>query len=237
MNGNLTAVTDVKRDADVYRARLRITSAAGFAERELENPRCDILSESVALVIALSADPSSHEHDAADERVALYVAPQASAQFGPLPNPALGIGAGVAVEGIESFGFALRVAYYAPQTTTFARDTTLGGHFNLLTAGLRGCRVWNLGAFDLAPCFGAEFYHVHASGFGGEHPRENEADWWGPTLGFFARLRIVKAFGIYLAADGVVPLSRRRFVFSDVGQLHRASAVALEVLVAPEVRF
>jgi hypothetical protein len=34
-----------------------------------------------------------------------------------------------------------------------------------------------------------------------------------------------------------VPMSRPQFVFSDIGQLHRVGAVALQVSAGPEVRF
>jgi hypothetical protein len=44
-------------------------------------------------------------------------------------------------------------------------------------------------------------------------------------------------FGVGIAADGFVPVSRRQFVFDDVGILHRPSAIALQVLLASEVRF
>jgi hypothetical protein len=236
---NLTAVTEVTRSAGVYRARLRVTSSAGLGERVLENASCEILAGSIALVIALSAAPSpdvSQLDDARDEGLALAISANASALFGPLSQPALGVGGGIAVEGFSSLRFELRGAYFAPQSTTFDRSS-LGGRFGLITFGVRGCRLWSFGAFDLAPCAGADLDHVTASGFGGTVSRQREADWWGPALGVFSRLHLAKALAIDFAADGVVPLFRRRFVFSDVGELQRASAIALEVRVAPEVRF
>jgi len=48
---------------------------------------------------------------------------------------------------------------------------------------------------------------------------------------------MTRPFAVYLVADGVAPLYRRRFVFSDVGEVYRPSAVAVELLGAVEVRF
>jgi hypothetical protein len=48
---------------------------------------------------------------------------------------------------------------------------------------------------------------------------------------------LAKAFAAYIVAEGVVPFTQRRFVFSDVGELHRTAAVTLGLLAAAEVRF
>ena len=240
---NLAATTEVKRIAGTYRAHVRITSAAGFGERELENTRCELLADSVALVVALSAGTSAESTNggASEPELAVSASAHASAALGPLPDVALGVGGAVALEGFSSLQLELRGGYYVPQTSTFDERAIdgglLGARFRLLTFGARGCRFWRFGALELAPCVGAELYHVEASGFGGAVERDGGSTWWGPAAGLLARLRLTKAFAIRAAADGVVPLSRRRFVFADLGPLHRASALALHVLVGPEVRF
>ena len=62
-NANLTATANVTRSAGVFRAVLHITSSAGYGQRILENARCELLAESVALVIALST-PHTQFHGA-----------------------------------------------------------------------------------------------------------------------------------------------------------------------------
>jgi len=240
---NLTATTQVKHIAGTYRARVQITSASGFGEREIENTRCELLADSVALVVAMSASTSADSTSgrASQSQRAVSASANASVALGPLPNATLGVSGAVALEGFSSVQLELRGGYYVPQTATFDEPAidggALGARFRLLTFGARGCRFWRLGALELAPCVGAEVYHVEASGFGGAVGRDGAATWWGPAAGLLARVRLTKAFAIRAAADGVVPLSRRRFVFSDLGALHRASALALHVLVGPEVRF
>jgi hypothetical protein len=242
VKSNLTAATDVTRAGDAYRARLRITSSAGFGERTLENTRCEILTDSVALVIALSAAPSpglksDGETAQGGEDLALAVSAHGTAVSGPLPRVAVGVGGALAVEALSALRFELSGTYYGGQSKAFDQ-TTLGGNFNLLRFGARGCRIWSFGAFAFGPCLGAEIYYLTASGFGGVAKHDGEAIVWGPALGVFGRLRLLTAFAIYLAADGVAPVSRRVFVFSDVvGPLHRTSAVAFQLFIAPEVRF
>jgi hypothetical protein len=237
VKSNLTAATDVTRAGDAYRARLRITSAAGFGERTLENTRCEILTDSIALVIALSAAPSRElASDDAGERLSIGISARASVVFGPLPRVAPSVGGAFSVEGISALRFEISGTYYAPQSATFDR-TTLGGRFRLMSFGARGCRTWSVGAFSFGPCLGAEIYYIRASGFGGAIRLDGEATLWGPAIELFARLQLLKEFAIYLAADGVAPIDRRRFVFSDVGPLHRPSAVAFQLFIAPEVRF
>ena len=247
VKSNLTAATDVTRTDAAYRARLRITSAAGFAERTLENTRCDILVDSVALVIALSADaPDGEATNSSGSDLALSASASVSALLGPLPQPALGIGAAIGVEGFSSLRVELHGTYYLAQSTTFeqitfARDTrdqrTLGADLDLLAFGARGCRTWSFGAFDLGPCVGAEVYHIRASGFGAMVSRDGDSTWWGPAVGMFGRLRLVSAFALDVAVEGIAPLSRQRLMFSDIGPVHRASVIALRVLVASEARF
>ena len=240
VRSRITAATDVTRREGVYRARLRVTTSAGSGERILENSQCDTLADSVALVIAMSV--SSSEDSLQDtraepsQRVALAVSAQGSALFGALSYPALGAGGALALEGLASLRFELRGAYFARQSKTFD-GTTLGGRFGLVTFGAHACRLWTLGEFDLAPCIGAETYFVDATGFGGNVSHHEEATWWGPAAGLFGRMRLAKEFAAYVVADGVAPITRRRFVFSDVGELYRPAAVTLGLLAAVEVRF
>jgi hypothetical protein len=235
VKSSFTAVTDVTHTDGTYRARLRTTSSAGFGERVLENVRCEDLTDSVALVIALTAAPANDNgHEA--EGFGIAVAATANLAQGALASPALGFGGALAAEGFSALRIELRGAYYLRQSTTFD-GSSLGGDFDLVTVAARGCRLWSFGVFDIAPCIGADLYHVSSSGFGSTATRSNRTAWWGPALGLFARARLTDAFSIYLAADGVMPVSRRPFVFPDVGELHRPSVVALQLLIAPEARF
>jgi len=235
---NLTVTASVTRAQDLYRAHVHIASPAGLGERTLENARCDVLAESVAVVIALSVPPPvagarPREHM---DGLAPALSAHAAAVTGPLPRLALGGGGTFALEGIAALRLELGATYYAHQSATFD-DTEIGAHFKLLALGVRGCRVWALGAFELAPCLGAQFYRITGEGFGGKVSHSGGTLMWGPALGVLARLRVLAQLALDLTIDGVVPIARQRFVFSDVGSLHRASAFAFQFFVGPEVRF
>lgn len=235
MQSNLRAVTDVTRTPSGYRARLRTSSATGSGERVLEHTRCDLLADSVAVVIALAMTTKDEAREDEGVQLGLAASAHASTLIGVLPKPTFGVGAALALEA-PALRFELRGTFHVPQSTTFA-DSTLGARFSALSIAARGCWVSLIGAFDVGPCAGVDVQHVSASGFGGEVGQSGHANSWGPVLGAFGRLRFGKSFGLVVVAEGAIPLYRRRFVFEDVGVLHRASIVVAQLLVAPEVRF
>ena len=188
MQSNLSAVTDVTRTASGYRARLRTMSPTNAGERILEDAHCDVLADSVAVVIALAV-ATPHDEPREDEAAPLSVAASAhvSALFGTLPKPSLGFGAALALEA-RSLRFELRGAFHLPQSTTFAA-THLGARFSAVSFAARGCWLPSLGAFEVGPCIGVDVQHVSASGFGGEVKFNGHATSWGPALGALSRIR------------------------------------------------
>lgn len=233
-DSSLLATIELTRNPQGYRAHVVLRGPSGFGTRVLEDVRCDVLVDSVAVLIALSI-PSRASADA-ERALSLVLWPEARVLSGALPLAAGGVGGALAVEGLGSFRLELHGAYYFPQSTTFAQ-TTLGGHFELFTVGACICRLWSFESVQGGPCLGAEVHHVSASGFGGLVQRPGSTTWWGPSLRLFARAEVLPMFGISIAVEGVVPVSRPQFVFSDVGPLHRVGVVALQASVGPEVRF
>ncbi len=235
---NLTATVHLTRVAGGFRAELRITSSAGTGERALEHRDCEILAQSVALLIALSASgtPSTKQTKSRDHDLTFRISAHAAAVSGAVPGIGLGAGGAVALEGLWGLRLELNGTYYAKRTKTF-RGTNIGAHFRLLRFGARICRVWSLGVLDLAPCAGAQLYRIHGAGFGGEQQTDDAAHIVAPTAGAFGRLQLSSHIGAFVAADGVVPASRRRFVYSDLGTLHRPAIVVFQGFVAFEVQF
>jgi hypothetical protein len=229
----LTATANVTRTSGTYRATLRIQSTAGSGERTLENANCEILADSIALVIALSAADTLASQA---RRLTLALSAHATAVSGPLPSLALGGGAGLALEGFWALRVELSGTYYAPQSSTY-EQTVVGASFDLLRFGARACRLWSAGHFDLAPCLGAQLYRIAGNGFGGVRYSNGSAYVWGPALGVFARLRLYSIVAAVLAADATLPVSRQTFVYTDLGPLHRPAALALQLFIGPEVRF
>jgi hypothetical protein len=232
-HSSVVATIAVTRSAQGYRADVVLRGPTGSGARRLEETRCDVLVDSVAVLIALSI-PSPASPDG--RALSLLLWPQARLLSGTLPRAAGGVGAAIAVEGLGSFRLELHGAYYFPQSTTF-EQTTLGGRFQPFTVGACICRLWSYESVQGGPCAAVEVHHVSASGFGGAMQRLGSTTWWGPSLRLFARAQLAPVFGISIAVEGVVPMFRPQFVYSDVGPLHRVGAVALQVSVGPEVRF
>jgi len=229
----LLATVEVTRGAQGYRAQVMLRGPSGSGARRLEDTRCDVLIDSVAVLIALSIpSPASP----ATGPLSLVLRPEARVSFGVLPLTAAGGGAAIAVEGLGSLRLELHGAYYFPQSTRF-EQTTLGGRFQLFTVGACVCQLWSFASVQWGPCLGAEVQHLSASGFGGAIERPGSTYWWGPSLRLFARTQLLPALGISIAVEGTVPMFRPQFVFSDLGELHRVGAVALQVSVGPEARF
>jgi hypothetical protein len=230
---NLSAAAQVTRTSRGYRAAVRIQTRAGSGERSLENSNCEILADSVALVIALSASDSTRSPD---RGLTLALSAHASAVSGPLPALGLGAGGALALEGLWALRLELSGSYYAEQSLTY-EQTTVGARFQLLRFGARACRLWSVGPFDFAPCVGAQLYRIAGTGFGGMKYDSGTAYLWGPALGVFTRLRVFSIFAVVFAADATVLTSRRRFVYSDLDVLHRPAALAFQLFIAPEVQF
>ncbi len=232
-HSSLLATVEVTQPAQNYSAHVVLRGASGFGERVLEDASCDVLAENVAMVIALSVPGPANQ---AGRGLSLALWPEAQLLLGTLPLTAAGAGAAVAIEGLGSFRFELHGAYYVPQSSTF-EQTAFGGEFQLYTIGACVCRLWSFGKLHLGPCLGAEVQHVSASGFGGATQQPGSTSWWGPSFRWFARAQLWPVFGINIAVEGVVPMVRPQFTYSDFQVLHRVGPVALQVSLGPEVRF
>jgi hypothetical protein len=234
VRSDLVAEIKVTRREGAYHAHIVLRGPSGFGERHIEDARCDVLADSVAVLIALSV-PSPVTTDSGADLV-VTATPEVGVLTGSLPRLAAGIGGAIAVEGVASLRLEAHGAYYFPQSSTFS-GMALGGRFELITIGACLCRLWSVGRIQGGPCVGAEIHHVSASGFGGSVQLPGSTIWWGPSLRLFGRANLWSWLAIDLAVEGMVPVSRPRFVFSDVGELHRVAAGSLRVSAGPEVRF
>jgi hypothetical protein len=233
MQSNLQAVTDVTRTPNGFRARLRTRSDTGSGERVLEHTRCDLLADSVAVVIAL-AMTTNETRPEAGAQLSVMASAHVSTLIGTLPKPTLGVGGAIALEA-PALRFELRGTFHVPQSTTFA-GSTMGARFSAISVAARACWLPSMGVIELGPCVGVDVHHVSATGFGGEGVQSGRATSWGPALGAFGRLRFGRRFGLVVVAEAALPIYRRRFVFEDL-VLHRAAVVAAQFLIAPEVQF
>jgi hypothetical protein len=237
LRAKLAVMANVTETESGYRAQLSIQTDGGIGQRTLDNSRCDILADSVALVIALSANRSlGSASDASKKELVLAISAHASLVGGPLPRPAVGAGVGFALEGWKRLRWEINGSYYAEQTTTYT-GLSIGADFRLLRVAARGCMVWSLGQLDVAPCLGAELYRIDGAGFGGMVERNGGSFVWGPELSTLVRLRVWRRLAVQLSAGATFAASRQRFTYGDLGLLHQPDALAYQLSLAPEVLF
>jgi hypothetical protein len=234
VHSSLIAEVEVTQREGTFHAHIVLRGPNGFGERQIEDQRCDVLADSVAVLIALSVPPAARSDRGPGW--ALVVRPEARVSSGSLPLMAAGVGGAVAIEGLASLRLELHGTYYFPQSSTFA-ETALGGRFRLLAVGASLCRTWSFGRLHVGPCLGAQLHYISAAGFGGDVELPGSTSFWGPSLRLFGRVQLWSFLSVHVSVEGMVPVSRPQFVFSDLGELHRVSAVALQVSAGPEVRF
>ncbi|HET8940320.1 MAG TPA: hypothetical protein VFN67_43060 [Polyangiales bacterium] len=231
-----SARAQVTERLGMYRANVAIQTADGGGERTLENTDCNILADSVALVIALSAADGGLKSAAVRGGPSLSVSVHVAAVSGTLPRLASGAGVDAALEGLASLRAELSATAYLEQAQRFA-GSQVGARFRLFRLAARVCRVWSFDRVQLAPCLGVQLNHIVAGGFGGALHGDGAASLIAPTLGAFARLRVFSGFFVRLVAELSAPVERRRFVYTDLGLLHQPDVLAGQLFFAPEVQF
>jgi hypothetical protein len=233
----LSATVDVTQRTSGYRAVLRIQDQQRVGERTIEHAQCDVLAESVTLVIALSAsDRDLADGNASGTPIVFAVSAHASTVLGPLPKPAFGVGVSAALEGALSLRWELSGSYYAVQAASY-HQMNVGANFQMVRLAARSCRIWSVGRLDLAPCLGAAVYRLDGQGFGGKLQTSGAAYVWGPELSLLVRLRFARYFALQLSGAAALALARQHFTYIDLGSLHQPAALAYQVLLAPEVLF
>lgn len=231
----LQVAVDVTQTKDGYRALVTIRIENSVGERRLQSRQCDVLADSVALVIALSAN-RNEPLTTPPARMVLSLSAHGSLVSGPLPTLAPGAGIALALEGWAALRWEISGSYYAGQTTTYDQ-LMVAADFRLLRVAARSCRVWSIGRLDLAPCAGAALYRIDGAGVGGMVQKSGGSFVWGPELSVLLRLSLWRHFAIQLSGGAALAVSRQRFIYNDLGSLHRPAALAYQVALAPEVLF
>lgn len=231
----LSATATVTKHNDRYRAHVQIRTTHGSGERALEHASCAVLAESVALVIALSA--ADHAASETLAPLSFGLSMHAAAIIGTLPRPALGAGMEVAIEGLWGLRVDFGASMFLAQAEEFPVAPGIGARFEMQRLAGRLCRVFLVGAIDLGPCLGAQLSQISANGFGGAERASGGSFQFSPTLGLFARLPLWRVWTLRITVEAARPLERRRYIYTDLGLLHRPDAFAGQLFIAPEVLF
>lgn len=156
----------------------------------------------------------------------LLRAPTAHADFGPLPHPALGLGAGAGVRyGVWRFVLAGHVS--RNQNVESVEIPESGAELKRLTAELTACRGFRFSSVELAPCAALALEVVSARGFGDSVAAQSaKAVWPAVGIGGKAALYPWEPLAIFATVTGYVELSRPRLVIEGVGEIAELSPAA-----------
>jgi len=156
---------------------------------------------------------------------------------GVLPSPAATLGAGLGLRwgrarvllgGRFSFG----------QTARLSDDSEFGVQLRRLTAELRGCYSFELGAFELGPCAFFALDRVRARGFGPDVASAVEYRLVpGGGVGALGHWRIAPPVSWVVSVGAQIEASRPQFVVEGYGELARIGPVALVACTGLEWNF
>ena len=183
-----------------------------------------------------------HPSPASRPVIAAYARASAVADFGALPQPALGPGAAV---GVEFGSGALRAEaaffYLPPERATLSTGSDQGGEIELVALALSGCWLPVNEALLLGTCLGLEGGRESGRGFGVRNPASDDLTWFAARAGGLAGYRFAQPLDSRLAvlvrADAFLRPSESAFVFEDLGQVHRPSSFGFRADLGLEFRF
>jgi hypothetical protein len=232
---HLSVRITIDSDSDGYRSRIE---AAGRGERVLRGAGCGEVAEATAVVVALWLGPEPRpkanrvgkpttvtpsETDREGPRVA--VGPRLAAASGLLPEPGLGLGGRLELEG-RGWSVLLDSSYWLTQRTDSSEGTERGGEFGAWSLSLTPCLPFRPGPpqLRLAACVGPELGRMWGNGRGVDVPRHASALWFGAVGGLDVSVQISRSLrtsaglGLAVLVDG-----RHSFVLNHVETLHQPS--------------
>jgi hypothetical protein len=128
-------------------------------------------------------------------------------------------------------------AYFAgPSKTTDTSEA--GARFAMLVVGVRGCWAVARGTVELFPCAGADLQVMSARGFGATTTNlEASAAWVEAAGGILVRVPVSSWLALRADLDGLVPLTRPRFVVLGDGAVHKPAPLGARAGIGAELLF
>lgn len=164
---------------------------------------------------------------------ALLDVPLASLELGPMPRPSFGgaLAAGVL---LDRWRILAEGGLWLRQELTVKAPAGVGAAVDRLDAGLRACRAFPFGRFELAPCLIVSLQHVSARGTGAHVvPQTAESTWVAAGAGVQARLQLVSWLSLLASVDARVEGSRPRITIDGVGRVGQLGPAAVKMVIGP----
>lgn len=268
VTGNaVVAGASVTREREKWHVDLVIRTGQGSGERSFEAASCAELASAVALIVALTVDPSRRppEPDAAPPPVAdasppapppaappptsssdgvrMAIGAEALGDVGALPSASVGGGVTLALL-LGRARLEARGRLFVSQRALDPAQQTQGVDLGLLGGGARGCFAVLTGELALAPCVGSEIERIGAAGFGagGSSVFSSDGTWASLDGGLLSTWAPFSALAFRLDAEVLVPFARPSFVVlapngAVAGVLHRPSPLGGRLGLGVELRF
>jgi hypothetical protein len=160
--------------------------------------------------------------------------PLASLEFGPLPQPSWGVALAGGVE-FERWRLLAEANAWLPQTLPLPDHAASGAQVDRIGVGLRLCRAFPSGAFEIAPCASVGVEHIWARGTGAHvAARTDQATWVAVGAGAQGRLRLTGWLGLVAGVSAQLETSRPVIAIDGIGPVGQLGMVALRIMLGCE---
>jgi len=206
------------------------------AEPASSGPKPQTQAPQAATQREASEVSQASEVDAPSTRAwrALLDAPLASLELGPLPRPSLGgaLAAGVL---LHRWRILAEAGLWLRQELSVDTPPGVGATVDRIDAGLRACRAFPFGRFELAPCLVVSLRHVSARGRGVHVAAQTAASTWvAAGAGVQARLELASWLSLLASVDARVEGSRPRIIVDGAGRVGQLGPAAVKMVIGPE---
>jgi hypothetical protein len=155
----------------------------------------------------------------------------AAIDYGALPELAVGVEGGVAVDH-GMFRVLALGAYFGRQKVLLPQG--YGGEFRLALGGLLGCLQRDVGRVWLAGCAGGELGVIKAEGIGLEDPRLGDGRWSAVRAELALDWKFSPSLRLATRVGLSVPIARPEFVVEHTETVHSVAPVTLRALLGAE---
>jgi len=168
---------------------------------------------------------------------AIIRAPVVVADFGPLPQPSLGLALGAGVS-YEQWRFLLMGELWLNQTIHGTDLPSYGADAGRQTAALVVGRGFRFESFEVAPCLTLALERITARGVGaGVVPIEQSASWISAGAGVLGSLHLGTTAALVAEIGGRIETSRPLIAIDGLGNLRQLGPLALTTAVGAEWTF
>jgi hypothetical protein len=168
---------------------------------------------------------------------ALLRAPVIVTDFGPLPQPSLGLALGTGIS-YEQWRFHLLGELWLDQTVHGIDLPTFGADVSRETATLVVGRGFRLSSFELAPCLTIALEHIKARGVGPNVvPSDQSASWINVGPSVLGSMHLGTAVAVVAEIGGRFETSRPLIAIDGLGNLRQLGPFAFTTAIGTEWSF